>query len=67
MAGAAIAQGQDALQRGHASVGALGTTLEQQVTSAARDAVQIAERNPLATVLGALGFGFVVGAFLRRR
>lgn len=66
-AGAALAQGQDALQRGQASMGALGSTLEEQVTSAARDAARIAERNPLATVLGALGFGFAVGAFLRRR
>ena len=60
-------QGQDALQRGQEAVGALGSTLERQVTTLTREVAGLAERNPLGTVLGALGLGFLVGAVLRRR
>ena len=63
----AFQKGQDALQRGQEAVGALGVTLERQIGTLTRDVSEMAERNPLGTVLGALGLGFVVGALLRRR
>ena len=60
-------QGHDALQRGQEAVGAIGSTLERQVTVLTREVADMAERNPLGTVLGALGLGFLVGAVLCRR
>ena len=64
---AARTQGHDALQRGQEAVGALGSTLERQMTALSQEVSELAEKNPLGTVVGALGLGFVVGSILRRR